>query len=151
MSYGLPEQPRRRGGIGKLIFPAILFFGALMFFRSLTAPRTNTRSRKVCLNPKERQPDNPCHRDRPKALLIRPVAVSGRWRTLTATMLQTVPPRLQNQTKPKMANGRSKKSMARRQKKNLGSDFPNSSIALVLGNFYLRGDFSTEFTLTLTV
>lgn len=41
MSYGLPEQPRRRGGIGKLIFPAILFFGALMFFRSLTAPREN--------------------------------------------------------------------------------------------------------------
>ena len=39
MSYGLPEQPRRRGGIGKLIFPAILFFGALMFFRSMSAPR----------------------------------------------------------------------------------------------------------------
>jgi len=41
MSYGLPEQPRRRGGIGKLIFPAILFFGALMFFRSMSAPRPN--------------------------------------------------------------------------------------------------------------
>ncbi len=39
MSYGFPEQPRRRGGIGKLIFPAILFFGALMIFRSMSAPR----------------------------------------------------------------------------------------------------------------
>ncbi len=40
MSYGFPEQPRRRrGGIGKLIFPAIIFFGALMFFRSMSAPR----------------------------------------------------------------------------------------------------------------
>ena len=38
MSYGLPEQPRRRGGIGRLIFPAIIFFGALMFFRSMSAP-----------------------------------------------------------------------------------------------------------------
>ena len=44
MSYGLPEQPRRRGGIGKLIFPAILFFGALMFFRSMSAPRPNEQS-----------------------------------------------------------------------------------------------------------
>lgn len=41
MSYGLPEQPRRRGGIGKLIFPAIIFFGALMIFRSMSAPREN--------------------------------------------------------------------------------------------------------------
>lgn len=41
MSYGLPEQPRRRGGIGKLIFPAIIFFGAMMIFRSMTAPREN--------------------------------------------------------------------------------------------------------------
>ena len=39
MSYGFPEQPRRRGGIGKLIFPAILFLGALLIFRSMTAPR----------------------------------------------------------------------------------------------------------------
>ena len=39
MSYGLPEQPRRRGGIGKLIFPAIIFFGVMMMFRSMSAPR----------------------------------------------------------------------------------------------------------------
>ena len=44
MSYGVPEQPRRRGGIGKLIFPAILFFGALMFFRSMSAPRPNKQA-----------------------------------------------------------------------------------------------------------
>jgi hypothetical protein len=39
MSYGLPEQPRRRSGLGRLIFPAILFFGALMIFRSMSGPR----------------------------------------------------------------------------------------------------------------
>ena len=44
MSYGFPEQPRRRGGIGKLIFPALLFFGALMIFRSMSAPRPNKQA-----------------------------------------------------------------------------------------------------------
>ncbi len=39
MSYGLPEQPRRRGGLGKLILPAIIFLGALIFFRSMSSPR----------------------------------------------------------------------------------------------------------------
>jgi lipopolysaccharide export LptBFGC system permease protein LptF len=41
MSYGFPQQPRRRGGIGKLIFPAILFFGVFMLFRSMSGPREN--------------------------------------------------------------------------------------------------------------
>jgi len=39
MSYGLPEQPRRRGGLGRLILPAIIVFGALMIFQSMSAQR----------------------------------------------------------------------------------------------------------------
>jgi len=44
MSYGLPEQPRRRGGIGKLILPVIIFFGVMMFLRSKPAPRPNKQA-----------------------------------------------------------------------------------------------------------
>ncbi len=37
MSYGLPEQTRRRGGIGKLIFPLIIGFAVFMIFRLMLA------------------------------------------------------------------------------------------------------------------